>query len=141
MKTMNPQSGLTLLEVMIVLLGMTAVLKGVHSVVMSTAGVSRTTQEFSILNRKANGLIEKIVEHLYQADSSEVTVGPNGDRITFRCVASIAGGVVILDDPSIIELVADPRDPNDGLDNDGDGMIDEGQVVLRTRAGMVDEQV
>ncbi|MCA9319817.1 MAG: hypothetical protein KDB53_03735 [Planctomycetes bacterium] len=141
MKPVHSQSGLTLVEVMIVLVGTIAVLKGVQAVVMSTSSVSRTTQEFSTLNRKANGLVEKIIEQLYQADAGQVTVDPNGDRITFRRVVSMDGGVIVRDVPSVIEWVADPTDPNDGIDNNGNGMVDEGQVILRTRAGLLDEQI
>jgi hypothetical protein len=34
----------------------------------------------------------------------------------------------------------DPDDANDGLDNDGDGLIDEGRVVLIRDSGGADEQ-
>jgi hypothetical protein len=49
-----------------------------------------------------------------------------------------AGGID-WDTAERLVLEYDPRDPNDGLDNDGDGLIDEGQLVWIDDFGQPDQ--
>lgn len=52
------------------------------------------------------------------------------NTLSMQQVVGIQAGAAVLGDPLTVRFEPDPADPVDGVDNDGDGVIDEGRVVL-----------
>ena len=138
--TKRGESGLSLVEMMIALSGVAAILLVVYSVVTSTSEISDSTQEFSILNRRVHAATERVLGQLYQAQAGEIDIGLAGNTLTFKKTTSYVDGDVVSGNTCVIEMVSDPNDPFDGEDNDGDGLTDESDVVLRTDLGLPSEQ-
>lgn len=57
------------------------------------------------------------------------------NRISLQQVVDIVNGAPVLGDVITISWEKQPGEPTDGVDNDGDGLIDEGQLVLLRDAG------
>jgi hypothetical protein len=73
------------------------------------------------------------------ATSPPLANGAETQAIWFQRVAGIDDSTVPptirYDAPSYVRFVPDRSDPRDGSDNDGDGLIDEGHVVVRVADG------
>jgi hypothetical protein len=67
-------------------------------------------------------------------------VAPAGAaEVEFRVCTGFAGGGSTWSGRTRLQLVADPNDATDGADNDGDGIVDEMQVVLTRDLGTANE--
>ncbi len=122
---------------------MATVLGGVTTFLSSAIAGSRTTTERAILARRACETVRRIADEISMADASSLSTAaePLGANfLDFRLPQVIAAAGVTWANTTRIELQADPRDVADGTDNDGDGVIDEGIVVLRRNVGLVNEQ-
>jgi len=60
--------------------------------------------------------------------------------LTFQSVASLDGGVMTPTDVTRIEVLMEGSEADDGIDNDGDGLIDEGALWLTRDVGGPAEQ-
>ena len=87
------------------------------------------------LNSKANQVLDRAVRELDLADKATLTGVPAAplfaETATFDVpdTVSFATGIVTWK-TTRVELQYEPSETDDGLDNDADGLIDEGQVVL-----------
>jgi prepilin-type N-terminal cleavage/methylation domain-containing protein len=55
---------------------------------------------------------------------------------TFQHPSGVSGaGLVLWDTPSRIELLLDPRETDNGVDDDGDGLVDERRLVKTVNVG------
>jgi hypothetical protein len=105
------------------------------------AFVSTTLQ--STADSKARQALERIVAELGNAGIDNLTAdpsGPNGDdEVAFLPLVNVVNGVAVLGNEVRIRRQASPTDPNDGVDNDGNGLVDEGELVLTRNVGAVNE--
>jgi hypothetical protein len=62
------------------------------------------------------------------------------NRVDFRRVTGYAAGAPVLSNLESIRLEPAPGEPDDGLDNDGDGFVDEAQLVWIQDLGLATEQ-
>ena len=60
--------------------------------------------------------------------------------VEFRTCTGVAGGAATWTNDKRIAFAYDPGEVDDGLDNDGDGLADEGQLVLTLDVGLATEQ-
>ena len=68
-------------------------------------------------------------------------VAPVGaSSLTFQRVVDFDGKNPVWEAPRRIEYRQDPQDPDDGIDNNGNGLVDEGQVVLVLNSGLAGEE-
>jgi prepilin-type N-terminal cleavage/methylation domain-containing protein len=84
--------------------------------------------------------LERIVRTIEFSDASllaSATHAGNED-VTFQVPASFEGGIVTWS-PQRIFAELEPGELDDGLDNDGDGLVDERRVVLIQDAGAANE--
>jgi len=136
-----PRQGFTLIESLIAV-SLLAIL--FLAVVQTSSRASDAFEEGGTEHTLSTGLhrsLEGIVRAIEFADASLLaSAGPLGsDAVTFQTPASFEGGVVTWSPQSIFaELESGELD--DGLDNDGDGLIDERRVVLVQDAGAPDER-
>jgi hypothetical protein len=60
--------------------------------------------------------------------------------MSFREATGYASGAVTWSNTARLEWQADPADPTNGVDDDKDGLVDEGQLVLRIDYGLSSER-
>ncbi len=95
------------------------------------------------LDSRAQRALDVIVDEFATAGLTGLTPSsapPLGsDRLTYRRPTGIAAGAVTWDTASTVLFEYGPEDANNGVDDDGDGFVDEGRIVLVRDAGLVNE--
>lgn len=135
--------GHTLLEVAIGLGAFSALLLGTMSVTLSTKDALEATTRASEVSSRAQRVIDRVADELSLAGTSTLVPAPSApfgtSTFLFREPAGLAADVVQWSDASRLDLRADPRDADNGLDDDDDGFVDERSLVLVVHAGMGSE--
>jgi prepilin-type N-terminal cleavage/methylation domain-containing protein len=137
------RKGFTLVEVIIGLTVVALFLGAIGTVTMSARGVYEQGLSSASIEARARRTVQRLASELVAAGAASVTPQPiaplGASTITYRACVGYAAGAQLWTTLSRIELRADPRDANDGTDNDGDGSIDEQQIVLVRDVGMATE--
>lgn len=137
------ESGLTLMEVMIATMAFMVVLGSIFGALATGSQTVQTTAVPNQLERKAERVVRKIGRAVMLAGS--VTLLPNpqppvgSSTLSFQSSQGWENGAMIWGPVTSIGLEDDPMDPVDGIDNDGDGFVDEGVVVWTRDVGGPDE--
>ena len=122
--------GVTLLEVAIAT-SLLVAFGGAAMLATETASKSFRTEAVSAnLDSAARKAMVGITERLRAADAATVIVFDE-HTLNFRRGIGFdeATESMVLGDPEQLIFEYDPGDPDDGIDNDGDGLIDEGRIV------------
>ncbi len=126
--------GLTMIEMAITATITAIALAAVLASTNRAYGTWRATVAQTELDRQVALALDRIVAQLADAGSSTIAdalAAPDGgSSITFRRREGYSGSAVTWSETTTITQQADPADPANGLDDDGDGTIDEGEVVL-----------
>ncbi len=97
----------------------------------------------AMIEARAERLLAQIADELRYAGRASLPVLPlppvGASTIEFRACNGYDGAATLWSTRTSIARVADPRDPEDGIDNDADGVVDEGQIVLTRNLGDLDE--
>lgn len=137
-------SGFTLYEVAITvgLLGLVFAATGMVS--RSTSDLANFSGEKSRTEARARRTLDRVVEELAMAGSGMLTPDPAApgwtDDLDFQCATGVAGGVATWGQLTSLLWEREPAELADGQDNDGDGLIDEGRVVLVRSTGLPNER-
>jgi len=123
-----------LVETPIALSG-TAIIVGLAAIGTTRAfGTWRGTVTATEVEFAANAATDLIVGNLADAGlttiADDLSAPVGGSSVTFRVRNGIASGAVTWGAETTIAWESDPGDARDGVDNDGDGLVDEGQVVM-----------
>ena len=125
----------TLLGVMMIAVGMT-----------SRQATDAFTEGASVdeLNSQAHRALERLLQGLQSADAGELRPRPNiqngWHRMTYRVATDWEAGATQWGPPTELELELEPGELDDGIDNDGDGLIDEGILVWTENEGVPGER-
>jgi len=84
--------------------------------------------------------IDRVAEHLTGVGRTllfpDPTTAFGSSTATFQHPTGVSGaGIVLWDTPSRIELLIDPRETDNGVDDDGDGLVDERRLVWTINVG------
>lgn len=132
----NGEAGLSIAETLVALsIAALVLLSAVVS--LSTTGKSaEVTVASSDLNLETNRAAKAIADALRQARLQSmvpVPLAPVGaSAIQFDHVVAMNASNPVAGTVSAIRMEEDPREPQNGRDDDGDGLIDEWRVVLVT---------
>lgn len=101
---------------------------------------TQSLMERSGVEARAQRGLQRVVEELTGVAQSLLVPDPSSvfgtSSITYQRPASISSaGVVTWEAPSQLLLQSDPRDPDNGSDDDDDGLTDERQLVLQRASG------
>ncbi|MFN0006330.1 MAG: type II secretion system protein J [Planctomycetota bacterium] len=136
-------SGFTLLELGIAVSMLGVLLVGAVSIFESTRRVHEATTTDVDLESNVQRTLERIADLLQRSRRSNVLPASPGaqapfsaSQVDFTSVTSFVGGAAVWGAAQRIEFQYSPTDPDDGLDNDGDGIIDDGAVVWTTDLGL-----
>ena len=140
----SARSGFTLYEVAITvgLLGLVFAATGMVS--RSTSDLANWTGEKSRTEARARRALDRVVEELAMAGRGTLDPDPAQpnwtEELEFQCVTGVAGFVPIWGPLTELLWEREPAELDDGQDNDGDGLVDEGRVVLVRNSGGVNER-
>jgi len=141
--------GLTLLEVTIAssLLAMVA-----GAIVMFVEAGSRTyraTASSAEMNALALAALDEVSERLRTTSPGRLSPPPldpppdppvHTSQIDFERAIGFTAGEVQWGEPERLAFRYSPSDPDDGIDNDGNGLVDEGELVWLANPGEPDER-
>ena len=136
-------AGFTIVEMAItsVLLGLLLVVMG-H--VARTGSQAYTTGvELTDLEGRARRVVERLASELVQAGVDTLVPLPSdtfGTSVLSYQIPRGYNGGPVWDVARELSFERDTGELDDGLDNDGDGLVDEGRVVWKRAAGLADER-
>ena len=134
-------AGFTLIEMLVSLGVVIGLLSGALSMLLSGSDAFRRVSSNTILEDQVRQSVNRIVVELRSAGSEvlEPTSAPLGTTgLTFQRPIGFDGDIV-WGTPTRVAFELDPAEVDDNMDNDGDGLTDEGQVVLTRNLGLVNE--
>lgn len=96
---------------------------------VSEEGISSTTVE-----NAARRAVDRVASELTNCQAASLPLPPASQRgaslVEFQRAEGYSGGNVLLSNERRLLRVASAGDPDDGVDNDSDGLVDEGDLVL-----------
>lgn len=135
--------GHTLLEVAIGLGAFTVLLLGTMTATLSAKGALEETVRSSAVASRAQRAIDRVADELSLAGTATLNPTPSAPFAASSFAFAEPSGLVDDDvqwsDATRVELRSDPRDADNGIDDDGDGFVDERSLVLVFHAGMGSE--
>ena len=130
----NLSSGMTLVEVVLGLTLFCAFASSAYLALQTSSSSYRTETAAAYLDFLAQKALDDVSDHLRAADFASITppptLAPNSTAtIDFQGSRGFVDGAVEWGPVERLTFESDPSDPDDGLDNDGDGLIDEGRLA------------
>jgi prepilin-type N-terminal cleavage/methylation domain-containing protein len=139
------QAGMSLIEVSVASGIVSVLLFAATSVANRSFTAAQNMDRASDLERKGQTAMETICAAL--TDAGRTTLDPlpltpyGSSTLQFRPAAGYTAGTVTWKDPSVIAWRESSKDPENGLDDDNDGIVDDGEVVLRRNVGTGSENL
>jgi hypothetical protein len=134
----------TLLELMIATSILTVIAGGIYALFSTGLDTYRIGMTTADVERRTVQVLESIADELANAGQEVVHPRPDhpsaSSRVSLQHNVGFADGKIQWSAPTVIALRADPTDPDDGKDNNGNGLIDEKIIVRRIRAGTPTEE-
>lgn len=139
--TRRPNSGYSLIEVLIATSLTAVVLLSAAVVSRQGVGALQVTQSAADLEDRARRLSDRLSVEL--ENTTAINPQPNApfsvSDFTFIRVEGVAGNAPVLSDPTRIFWRYATGELDDGLDNNGDGLVDEGEIVMTRNFGTATE--
>ena len=138
-------SGFTMVELMIAMATMTIVLLAVALATMQGNRAYNAGRAVSDVEARTQRMLRRVVEDLRWAGRAGLFPEPlapfGSSTVDFQSNVGVdGGGGVIWSTPTRIAFEYAPGELDDGIDNNGNGVVDEGQIVLRRDVGAAGEQ-
>jgi type II secretory pathway pseudopilin PulG len=137
--------GFSLVELLVALAGTAAVFGIVVLGTNRAFGTWKATVKETEVERLAARSADRVVAMLSDASLATIAddlAAPNGgSSITYQAFGPAADGTATLENSVTLSWVADASDAADGVDNDGDGLTDEGTIVRTDASGARTELV
>jgi prepilin-type N-terminal cleavage/methylation domain-containing protein len=141
--TSSPRTGMTMMELIIVMTisGLVA-WAGTH-MVGSSMRVYRTGTVAADLDTRLSRAMNRIAWELKGCSLGTIdplaTAPASTASITYQVATGFAGDVIVWGAPARLEFQLEVGELEDGLDNDGDELVDEGNLVLVQDSGLPGE--
>ncbi len=135
--------GFTLIECLITVTILAVVFTSAISIGNSGRRAFEQNNSASQLDAVARRTLDRVAAELTPAVRTSLAPnaqGPLGaSTLAFRVSQGVSAGVLQTSSLTQLRWQQDPDDPDDGIDNDGDGGVDEGEIVLTHNLGDADE--
>ena len=137
------RAGFSIIELMIAMLILAMLLGVIGMAVMRGGGAFKQGVAASVVEAQARRAVDRIADEFAGArvaSLAPVPAAPFGSStLDFDESAGFAAGQIIPGPTSRIAFRSHPSDPDDGIDNNGNGLVDEGQVILMRNVGLANE--
>ena len=138
------ERGTTLLELVVAV----TILAGVLLVVFTMMRTGQDTFTYGVnlaaTETRARQAVDEVVLLLVDSGASQLVpdleVVTYSSSLEFRKNAGMSAGVIQWGPAHRVEYQQDPGDPEDGVDNDRDGLVDEGRLVWTRDVGEAGER-
>ncbi|MFT4538544.1 MAG: type II secretory pathway pseudopilin PulG [Planctomycetota bacterium] len=131
--------GYTLIELMISLSLLTALVLSVFEVTQRSANAVRTGAVVTQLQADSERTLRRVVDRVQMTSSGRLTprlASPlSSPRCEFQLPIGFDGSDVVWSTAQSLSFELDTLEVDDGIDNDGDGLVDEGRVIWTESAG------
>lgn len=130
---MSRAKGMTVIEVMVVVSILSAVVTAILGTLVAASRTGRTMQAVSVIEQTGRRALDEIARDLRRAqeESIELTAAPPSLTVSFRPVEGYADGAAVLGEPMAFVTAPEPGESDNGVDDDGDGLVDE-QAIFRS---------
>lgn len=136
--------GFSLVELMISFTVLAALLGAAMTTVLRGKATYDQGMTIGALEAQARQTLDRIVVEFAGALRGSLNPNPVGANGTttcdFRKCEGFAGGGMVQSTLNSVRLRPNPADPNDGIDNNSNGLVDECEVVLMRNVGAADQQ-
>jgi hypothetical protein len=139
------RSAFTLVELAISLVLAGSVAASAVLLLTSTSQTYATASTAAEVDGLAGSALDDVCEILRLTSADKVN--PTGvaaplsaSSLDFQRGVGVLNSAIVWGDPERIAFEYGADEPDDGVDNDGDGFVDEGLIVHRIRPGAADEQ-
>ena len=136
-------SGFTILELVLTLALLGSVAGGVAMLGVSSQGLYEQSSLTERLEMKAVRALDRVLREISMLQATGMLPNPatpfGTEDLTCQVAIGVTAGSVDWSPPLQVVLEYDPGEVNDGVDNDGDGLADEGRVLLVRNAGLAGE--
>lgn len=138
------KAGFTILE-MVVSVSLVSIMASIAVMIQTTGNSALKASNQQIeAESKARRAVERIAQELQRAVvmnlfTNFTPLAPDSPDLTYLSAAGLIDGELVAGFVTSIAWEPDPRDPDNGIDDDGDGLVDEGVVALWKKVGEADE--
>ena len=144
MRRLSSSSGATLVEVIVAMTIFTLVLGMVGLATLSGQEAYKTGMNLTQLENQARRTVDRIANELLEAGAQWIAPQPlpplGGDTVNYRRNEGFAGGNIVWSTNRSIQFQYAQGELDDGIDNNGNGLVDEGVVVLIRDVGGANQQ-
>ncbi len=139
----SSRGGFTLVEMMVSLVLLSSLMGVLITTTTTAMRSSRGSTEQLLVESKGLRALHAITRELRLAgvDTLDLASDPNvtASGLQFQVIESVSGGKVVWSAPLRVQWELAPGEIDDGLDQTGNGLVDDGQIVLIRNAGMATE--
>ena len=139
----SARRGFTLVEVAISAAMLAVILLAVGVVTLGGHRAYETGRAQDRISMLAQRALDRIADEISMSNAAGLVPNPvaplGSETLTYRRPTGYAANAVTWGTNNRIALVYTAQDPNDGVDNDGDGFADDGVVVLTRDVGLATE--
>lgn len=143
-RALRLRRGMTLLEVSIGAVLLTIALASTTLLARSSQRAYGTGFSTATLESQVSQTIERVLEELRVAGLETLAPDPvsplGATSIQYRQALDYVGGEVVWSEPRRLAFVYELGELDDGLDNNGNGLVDEGMLVLTEAVGTAAER-
>jgi prepilin-type N-terminal cleavage/methylation domain-containing protein len=142
---MRARAGFTFIELSISIAILATLLGVIGMVQVRGQKAARAIQNGSDVERRADRAIQQVMRELNGVGVHTLVPDPvtalGADTLTFQTPAAVSAlGVVTWAAPMRFALQMDDGEADNGLDDDGDGLIDERRLTLTRNIGTISER-
>jgi prepilin-type N-terminal cleavage/methylation domain-containing protein len=136
--------GFSLIELVLAVSLLTLLLGSIGLVSRTSEQAFRSGAASSAVELRASTALALVVRELEGATRTDLTPDPMAglgtSELRFRHVIGFDGSRVVLGNARVLRLEPEEGETIDGTDEDGDGLVDEGRIVLIEDAGLATER-
>ena len=141
---LKSRRGFTLVEVVISVAVLTVTLGSVALISKQGSEAWRMNMSIGALDAKTERSLDRIIRFLETASGADLqpnlTVVAHSDWIDFQEIIGYSAGNLTLGETRSLELELSPGELDNGVDDNGNGLIDETRVVLVENPGQPNER-
>jgi type II secretory pathway pseudopilin PulG len=139
------RAGFTLVEALLAAALLVLLMSSAVLAARGGLGAFRATQETTDAEARVRRALDRAVFELMSAGASELLPDPSGNfgtsNLQFRKAVGLNGTTPLWGPSQSLAFEYAPDEVNDGVDNDGNGLIDDGLLVLTRDVGGDDQRI